>query len=146
MGRLLALLLRVLVVGVPHVGLGTVVADEALGIRACDVSQVLLVLFHLVLHQLGQGGPEVCDESVESHCLLLIPLVPAHLWEEAVALDRFVADLWAALPALVKNEMEEDEKYLGYVARTYAKRYIRHNGAKPYMWNPNHKNAEKESE
>jgi hypothetical protein len=42
--------------------------------------------------------------------------------------------------------MEEDEKYLGYVARTYAKRYIRHNGAKPHMWNPNHKNAEKESE
>ena len=78
-------------------------------------------------------------------------LLPKVSWykgeeEEAVALDRFVADLWAALPELVKNEMEEDEKYLGYVARTYAKRYIRHNGAKPYMWNPNHKNAEKESE
>ena len=83
MGRLLALLLRVLVVGVPHVGLSPVVADVALGIRACYVSQVLLVLFHLVLHQRGQGGPEVCDESVESHCLLLFPLVPAHLWEEA---------------------------------------------------------------
>ena len=55
-------------------------------------------------------------------------------------------DLWTALPQLVKNEMEEDEKYLGYVARTYAKRYIRHNGAKPHMWNPNHKNAEKEGE
>ena len=78
-------------------------------------------------------------------------LLPKVSWykgdeEEAVALDRFVADLWTALPQLVKNEMEEDEKYLGYVARTYAKRYIRHNGAKPHMWNPNHKNAEKESE
>ena len=77
-------------------------------------------------------------------------LLPRVCWrkgeeEEAVALDRFVEDLRAALPTLVKREMEEDEKYLGYVARTYAKRYIRHNVAKPHLWNPDHKNGENES-